>query len=936
MTEKEANDLIVSAFSSEAMAEAVSRVVASGYEKCSLCNNIIEGEAEHVLREHPHVQHIHAMVAKPIPPLPARGSQDQASMDVGAFAVATSLKADRGEDAFRVVQRARAQLHRLLDGVQGIEGHVYLFGSVVSMGSWDGVGDGDFSFICPKWYDLPAQDGQVVVRGEAMGEDSDDETTADRKEAKEVEESSSVGEADDLGTVSATALRHASPGKSVEDAATEKPQSSALSLAKEKRIIRNIAARLRDAGFRFEELEPVLNTRIPVVRRKRAEQEPPRLHSAPQRSLICVRFDTAHAEEEFRKGRLSRVISTYNAEEVPNRSHQRGRSLVLSVPDSSDAIHLMSQWKRQNGVRREWLGNRRSPEIFSIDFDLSCRCNGIRNSWLLRRYLAQSEVFRVGNVFLKTWSKACGVNNSRVGFLTSYAVSVLWIYFLLRRGEVAFVNPEDIPALPNPEEQMEVPYIPLWSAVADAKADAARTARLGNLLRGFFYFYGEEFDWDTHVATIRQPFDSAADIRTKEDLGWEKSDTLSLVLRNRCYHIFSIEDVYEDDLDLGRHLTPEKAAWIRLQFRLAYRLCCLTRRAGRAASPSPLWQLLDTPRKRAEDVLHARLYAYLLHNTEDAAAPISEILEQLGVNEESAEVDADAKEDPLYLACAYELGNRLCDLWFDDAQVAQDTAFHKMYNRRSMDYTPPANPTTCGEWAAVCTDDLQEHHDPTSVHQQRSVRLVPPLRGEAGTPAPHFQAANAPARERVLQLIKSRRQYEECARELGAHAAKKSNQAPAAVVGVQLKKSAAGTLYPHCFYPLQQHRLFETYEARATFTRCVRDVIGELALLRDADAPAAFAEGGDVLHDRNTLLRYLKKRLCSSVVVADRTYEAVLQFLCLPTEPYIHALQLPHGHNERPMLHPTPLFLSLVGGGSSGPGVAAKAKVPRAHPPYKQ
>ncbi|KAG5480949.1 hypothetical protein LSCM4_06520 [Leishmania orientalis] len=934
MSEEKVKGLMASAFSAEAMVEAVSRIVSSSYEKCSLCNNIIEGEVEHILREHPHVQHIHEMVAKPIPPLRAGGREDVAAMDIGSFAVATSVKADRGEAAFRVVQRAHAQLHRLLEGVGSREGHVYLFGSVVSMGSWDGVGDGDFSFVCPEWCPIPGQDGQLGVLEEAVKQDVDDEAMAEGKEAEE--ESAAVGEADTSGTAAATALRYADPTESGEGAAAEKLQSSDLSLKNEKRLIHRIMARLRDAGFRFEELDPVLHTRIPVVRRKRAEQEPLRLHSSPRVSFIHVRFDTPDAEAQFRKRRLSQLISAYSVEEVPNRGTQRGRSLVLSVPDTTDAIHLISRRERIYGVRKEWLGNRRSPEIFSIDFDLSCRHHGIRNSWLLRRYFAQSEVFRVGNVFLKVWSKACGVNNSRVGFLTSYAVSVLWIYFLLRRGEVAFVNPADIPVLPNPEEQMEVPYIPLWPVVTDAEADAARTARLGSLLRGFFYFYGEEFDWDRHVATIRQPCDSADSIRTKEDLGWEKSDTMSLVLRDRCYHIFSIEDVYEDDLDLGRHLTPDKAAWTRLQFRLAYRQCCSTRSPGGATRVSPLWKLFDTPRRRAEDVLHARLYAYLLHNTEDAAAPVADILRQLIADEDSKAVDADPKEDPMYLTCAYELSNRLCDLWFDDAQVSKDTAFHQMYDRRSTDYTPPANPTTRGEWAAVCTDALQEHHDPTDVHQRRSVRLAPPRSSEASRFAPHLEPAGSPARERALQLIKSRRQYDDCARDLGARAAKDSDPTAAAVVGVQLKRPAAGALYPHCFYPLQQHRLFGTYEARETFTRCAGDVIGELARLSDGDAPATLGENSGVLHDRNKLLQHLQKRLCSSAVVTDPNYEAVLRFICLPTEPYIHAPRTLPWQHEQLTLRPTQLLLSLVGGCSSNTGVAAKPKAPRERPPNHQ
>ncbi|KAG5480615.1 hypothetical protein LSCM1_06319 [Leishmania martiniquensis] len=910
MSMEEGKDLIASSFSEEAIVEAVARIVTCSYEKCSLCNNIIEGEVDHWRREHPHVQHIHEMVAKPIPPLQAGESEGRAAMDIGSFAVAASIKADRGEAAFRIVQRAQAQLHRLLENVERGAWHVYLFGSVVSMGSWDGVGDSDFSFVCRDMCQVPDQDGQLGMPEEGVEEDNGDEAVAE--EEAEEEEGAAVGDDDTCGT-----------------AAAEKAQSPGASLRAEKRIIHKIVARLRGAGFRFEELDPVLHTRIPVVRRKQAEHEPLSLHSSPQKSLIRVRFGTTSAEAQFRKRRLREVISSYNAEEMPNQGTEQGRSLLLSVPDPIDAIRLISGRERIYGVRKEWAGNHRSPEIFSIDFDLSCRHHGIRNSWLLRRYFEQSEVFRVGNVFLKMWSKACGVNHSRVGFLTSYAVSVLWIYFLLRRGEVAFVNPADIPALPNPEEQMEVPYIPLWPDVANAEANAARTARLGRLLQGFFYFYAEEFDWDWHVVSIRQPCDSAASSRTKVDLGWEKSDTVSLVLRNRCYHIFSIEDVYEDDLDLGRHLTPEKAAWTRLQFRLAYRRCCSTRSPCGAAQASPLWKIFDTPRRRAEDVLRARLYTYLLRHTENAAAPIADILQQLISSTHSAKGYADTDEDPMYLACAYELSNRLCDLWFDAAQVAQDTAFHKMHDRRSTDYTPPVNPTKRGEWAAVCTDDLQEHEDPTVAHQRRSVQLTPPLSTKASTLEPQVEPAGSPACEWSLQLIESRRKYDDYASVLRARAGNRLHHASAAVIGAHLSKAAAGALYPHCFYPLQQQRLFGTYEAREIFTRCAGDVVAELQHLSDRKVPAALEDSSGVLHDHHKLLQYLKKRLFPIAAAADPNYEAVLRFLCRSREPYIHAIRRFRGSCERPTLRPTQLLLDLVDSSSSAASVAAKPKAPR-------
>lgn len=949
MSTEECQQLIASAFSEAALKEAVQKTISAGYEKCSLCNNIIDGEVTHMLRDHPHVRHLHTLLAKPVPPLTeqAAGSSgggcgerrsedrggggddgDAAALAVGAFAVAASASADRGEAAFRVVQRAQAQLHRLLDGVQGADGHVYLFGSVVSMGSWDGVGDGDFAFVCPRWYYVPALDGQVVV--EPSADEERGKEGADDDDDDEEEEGAAVH--GDIGAEKTGDDTAAAASTDAAAAATaDGLEAKALSSEKEKRIIRGITARLRDAGFRFEELDPVLHTRIPVVRRKRTEREPLKLHATPPVSQIRFRFDSSVAEQQFRGSRLATLIDTYAAIEVPGLADPRARTLVLNVPDTTDAIHLMSRRERIHGVRKDWLGFRRTPEIFSIDFDLSCRFHGIRNSWLLRRYLAQDAVFRLGNAFLKTWSKACGVNNSRIGFLTSYAVSVLWIYYLLRRGEVEFVNPADVPVLPDPEEQMNVPYIALWPPLEDAAAELARQRRLGTLLRGFFFFYGEAFDWATHVVTIRQPgtgADGAAALCTKADLGWEKSDTLSLVLRDRCYHIFSIEDVYEDDLDLGRHLTPEKADWTRLQFRLAYQRCCCA-----ASSPSSsllLWRLLDVPRQRAEDTLRAELSTTLLLDTEDASSTVAEALERLQldceadgvISEDDDEGEGDASTDPVYLACAYELGNRLSDLWFDEAQVAVDIANHKKHDRRATDYTAPMNPTLQGQWAVVCDDPLLAESDAATAFAQRSVRLVPPRADGDGPGGAPFRPTGAPGCGRRMLLTKSRRQAEQVLGTL---------EASPEAVGVDLSpKDAAGAAYPRCYFPLQQRRLFATYDARAAFTRAAEDAVAELARLRDDEVSAASVQGSQVLHNRTQLLGYLKERRRSSALPRDAAYEAALAFICDAQQSYLIVPPKPF-HGRAPntdsslagALCPSGALLTLLGGGSGGGGTTA-------------
>lgn len=905
----------------------------TGYIKCSLCNHIIDDEASHLAGEHAHLRHIHTMLAQPLPPLFDPAADPLA---VGRYALATSLSADRGPVAFRVVQRAQQQLQRVLEGMQGSDGFVYAFGSVVSMGSWDGEGDADFSFVDPTWYHTPAADGQtLVVEDDQEGEEEEEEEEVE--DAAEVEGAAAVAEADTPAAATPTPPQHhwdpetaAGEAQSADEAAAFAAVEKALlqptqviSSEREKRIIRNVTARLRDIGFRFEELDPVLHTRIPVMRRKRPTHVPLNLRAMQQQTehLIRISFDRASAETQFRAGRLHTLMSTYGAREVSPHRGQGRDQVILAVPDSGDAVHLLSRRERIPGVRKMWHHGQRTPEIFAIDFDLSCRYHGIRNSWLLRRYLEQDEVFRMGNVFLKKWSKACGLNNSRVGFLTSYAISVLWVYFLLRRSAVTFVTPEDVPLLPDPDQQSEIPYVPLWPTLEDAVAEDERTARLGTLLRDFFYFYGEEFDWATEVVSIRQPCPTAADVRTKADLGWLADNAESLLLRERCYHIFSIEDVYEDDLDLGRHLTPDKAAWSRLQFRLAYARCS---GGPKTAGATLVTHLLDVPQKRAAAVLRARLYRHLLVETEEAAATVRELLPSL-----CPTVTPQSAEDPTYLLSAYELGSRLSDLWYDEEQVGLDVANHKRYDRRANLFTEPPNPTATGAWGAVCVDPLSGDGNGSVTMEDRWVRLEPPavLNGTAND-----TARGAPKRQRDIQLRKEVNVYTEVEQTFHGVKAGGGGAAAAApsVVGLLLPRSSREAVYPHCFFPLQTHRLFDTYAARETFVRCLEDIAWELARLHevtdDSAAPAATFDAA--LTSREHLVDHLMQHLHSSAATLPG-YAALLSFIVGSTDYIVF-----QGMQGVSVLCPTRLLLQIVGTGGAAaeetPVVAAKVGAPAA------
>jgi len=105
------------------------------------------------------------------------------------------------------------------------------------------------------------------------------------------------------------------------------------------------------------------------------------------------------------------------------------------------------------------------PECLGVDFDLSFRAFGLRNSYLLQRYMTAHPCVRPGAQLLKSWSKANGLNNSSAGWLCTYAFNVMWLHFLIHKKIVPFVVPDDIPTNPA-----EMPTMPSYSPIVMSDA----------------------------------------------------------------------------------------------------------------------------------------------------------------------------------------------------------------------------------------------------------------------------------------------------------------------------------------------------------------------------------------------------------------------------------------------------------------------------------
>ncbi|RNF06451.1 putative terminal uridylyltransferase 3, partial [Trypanosoma rangeli] len=520
----------------EASADAVQELRASngegqGYLRCDLCNEVID-EEEHLHHQRNHMALMHwcdrvlsvwalRLRTTPVPP--------EHCSALGLFVLEIVSELDKGPAAFALIQRASEQLNGVAQSVLP-SATVFLFGSCVASGSWDGVSDADFTVLEPSLVKLFA----------------------------------------------AGALEHPD----------------------ERRHILRIASALRNSGFLHNELEVVIKTRVPVVKRNRKVQAPLLLPDAQKGYKLDYVFlepqdNRAYKDFVWEARRRNIRVDESNTNKLTLHFHSALQALR----------YYRTRVRGLKNVVKAWKPDHQLPDIFALDFDISCRPLGVRNSWFMREYLSQHSVVRAGVAFLKRWSKQCGINNAQKGYLTSYAVMILWVYYLLQRGLVCYVDPVSVSIVPS-GAPVHVPYIPLlgvegagggsMGSVSSSPVLAELKANLGDCVAGFFSFYSE-FPWDERVVSLRSP---NSDV-TRESLGWvEAADVMAKRLRDRVWYRMCIEDPYEDNLNLGRHLSPNKFAFVRSQFVVAL---------GWVMGGRPEQLLLDT-RAVADATLRAHLH----------------------------------------------------------------------------------------------------------------------------------------------------------------------------------------------------------------------------------------------------------------------------------------------------------------------------------------
>ncbi len=282
----------------------------------------------------------------------------------------------------------------------------------------------------------------------------------------------------------------------------------------------------------------------------------------------------------------------------------RAMDAVLALGLFPDGI-LVAKSKRDL-VTTDLADRRYMPHIFRCQWDVSFAGYSVANSYLLRHYLGGSESplwVQHGALALKRWARCSHVANAQVGMLTPYAVTIMWVYFLLVTRRLRWVDPESLPAAGSLPLR---PPVKQKTVLTDLSEDDL--LELGRTLAWFFRYFagpheeiddrGPGFQRDLEVVSLNRPHRSCR----KDLMGWEVHPSSGA----KPGYLMCVEDPFElrgpneFGLNLGRHLTPTKLEFIQNKFFATLRTLLMYAPSDDLANKTLLGTQVD-PEPNAED-----------------------------------------------------------------------------------------------------------------------------------------------------------------------------------------------------------------------------------------------------------------------------------------------------------------------------------------------
>lgn len=296
-----------------------------------------------------------------------------------------------------------------------------------------------------------------------------------------------------------------------------------------------------DAGFGAHLLS---NTKVPTIK----------LCEKPSKQFL----DTLKREHERRQTKEAQQLSGTQIDFQsglfdPNQLRFRHRVASVDFPQSGAGVQC--------------------------DINLSGRL-ALYNTELLRCYALCDERVRLLGIFVKMWAKKRKINDPHNGTLCSYGYIIMVIHYLMN-----VANPPVIPNLQVVQRpfsgHVEIANVDGYDirffnderelrAISKCKGPSGNTQSVGELLRGFFAYYGgrdkgsrQNFHWAYNTISIRIP----GGILPKYTKGWSTARTDDDGTRLRF--LIAIEDPFEHDHNVASTVTENGLSAIKSEFKRA-------------------------------------------------------------------------------------------------------------------------------------------------------------------------------------------------------------------------------------------------------------------------------------------------------------------------------------------------------------------------------
>eukprot|EP01006_Ploeotia_vitrea_P019797 TRINITY_DN52042_c0_g1_i1.p1 TRINITY_DN52042_c0_g1~~TRINITY_DN52042_c0_g1_i1.p1 ORF type:complete len:906 (+),score=121.18 TRINITY_DN52042_c0_g1_i1:23-2740(+) len=258
------------------------------------------------------------------------------------------------------------------------------------------------------------------------------------------------------------------------------------------------------------------------------------MHLARANSDLDLVFvvDYEHKNGDFTRREVQEhIVHIYHAlRESPKLFPRDTMSTVLSA--SVPLVH------RAKSDSRGWQ--------HGLEFDISLSWSGVRNSVLIRHYVHSNLcVVQPLIMVINTWAKSQGITGTRNGYLSSYCLCIITLFFLIKVGQVKHI-PIDT-QLDYSEDAAEYRY---------AAPNNCDNKLLGELFVQFLEYYAE-FPWQKDVITLRLGGGKVIPRQYKIDTDhWKEFE-------------MGVEDPFETHLNTARFVQKRQAEMIKEAFQAA-------------------------------------------------------------------------------------------------------------------------------------------------------------------------------------------------------------------------------------------------------------------------------------------------------------------------------------------------------------------------------